>query len=152
MDKTYSRRSLITASLAAIGLVAAVPEPVKRYWFGHRFEPEPIVLHPVASHVALSYDNAIAAGGLVQAMQDGWHVVIHGPEHHGMLAWQAAAWRDRPDLPMRQWNGVYLPAQETYVTPLVHEADAYRAGDSARAEVSRILWREMGKSDKPIIL
>lgn len=36
-----NRRQLLS-SLAAIGLVAATPEPVRRYWWGHTFAPGPL--------------------------------------------------------------------------------------------------------------
>lgn len=36
------KRRQLLSSLAALGLVAATPEPVRRYWRGHTFEPGPL--------------------------------------------------------------------------------------------------------------
>jgi hypothetical protein len=78
-----------------------------------------------------------------------WNLVVRGPEHMGMAAYQAAIYRDRPDLPfVRFLDYPPMPQREQYESPLVFLADAHRAGVNPREEALRLLAREMAYADE----
>jgi hypothetical protein len=81
-----------------------------------------------------------------------WQIVFREPEHLGMLGYQAAAWRDRPDLPFGVWNGIEFVRREQYTSPPVFASDAERLGRDPRDLAIEFLSREMAYADKPIIL
>ena len=119
-----SRRELL-ASLAALGLVAATPDPVRRYW---------------------------ALDRTMVARPGEWHVVIREPQHLGLAGYEVIALRDRPDLPLGNWDGHSFVRREQYGSGVVFLADALPHGTPALAEAIRVLKLEAAYADDPPLI
>ena len=71
-----------------------------------------------------------------------WNCVMRGPEHLGLCGWQAAAWRERLDLPLATWEGHSFPRRDQVWTPIVRRYEL-PGGVDPRDIVARLLAQEI---------
>ena len=84
--------------------------------------------------------------GAIPAPIPEWNCVMRGPEHLGLGGWQAAAWRERLDLPLATWEGHSFPRREQVWTPIVWRYELPGGVDPldivARLLAQEIAWAE----------